>query len=109
MIASRTAGRTVIAAVPSIELDGSVAVIVASPVLLPAVTRPLDETDAVELAEVDQVTDVVRLLVLASEYVPVAVNCWVSPDGRFVAGGVTAMARRTGVTTVITAVPSTDW
>ena len=79
--------------------------IVARPVVLPAVTRPVEETDAVEAADVVHVTSSVRFCVLPSVYSPVAVSCWVSPDGRFAAGGDTTTARRSAGRTVIAASP----
>ncbi len=66
MTARRTAGRTVITAVPEISEDGSAAEMVATPVATP-VTRPVDDTDAVESLEDDHVTELVRSLVLKSE------------------------------------------
>ena len=107
-IESSTAGRTVIAAVPERVAAESAAVMVARPVLDPAVTSPVDETAAVELAEVDQVTISVRSEVLPSEYVPVAVSCCVSPEGRFATAGETVTVRSTAGRTVITAVPDSS-
>jgi len=72
--ATKTAGSTVITAVPEIKEDGSVAVIVAAPVAT-AVTRPFDDTVAVAVLEDDHVTDLVKLAVDPSEYNPVAVSC----------------------------------
>ena len=40
--------------------------------------------------------------------IPVAVSCWVSPEGRFVANGETDIETSTAGSTVIAAVPSTD-
>jgi hypothetical protein len=105
---SRTAGSTVITPVPDSVDEGSVAVIVANPVLVPAVTRPVDETDAIEASEVDQVTLLVTFFVEPSEYSPVAVSCWVSPSGRLPVGGVTVTARSAAVMTVMTDAPSID-
>ena len=60
-----------------------------------AVARPCDpaalEMVATEVFAEAQVTWVVRSCVELSEYVPVAVNCWVSPTGTFGLAGVTAI------------------
>ena len=70
MTARRTAGRTVTAAIPSIDVVGSVAVMVVAPVAT-AVTSPCDpdELDTVAVAVLDdaQVTESVRSCVLPSE------------------------------------------
>jgi hypothetical protein len=66
VIATSTAGSTVITAVPEINDDGSVAVIVAAPVAT-AVTKPDDETVAVPVLDDDHDTVPVRLAVLPSE------------------------------------------
>lgn len=58
---------------------------------------------ATEVFEEFQVTDVVITCVLPSEYVPVAVNCWVSPAAS-VGVGVTAMETRVAGLTVSAAV-----
>ncbi len=58
---------------------------------------------ATEVFEELQVTEVVITWVLPSEYVPVAVNCWVSPAGN-VGVGVTAIETRVAGFTVSTAV-----
>jgi len=42
-----------------------------------------------------QVTNVVRVCVVLSEYVPVAVNCWVVPLAMTGLGGVIVMDTRT--------------
>lgn len=44
-----------------------------------------------ELLEVDQVTNVLRLLVVLSPRVPVAVYCWLDPVFRLRFDGVTAI------------------
>ncbi len=66
MTARRTAGRTVITAVPEISDDGSVAEMVAAPEATP-VTNPCEDTVAVAVLEDDHVTAFVRSLVLKSE------------------------------------------
>jgi hypothetical protein len=72
--ATNTAGRTVITAVPEISDEGSVAVIVATPVALDF-TNPDDDTLAAAVSEDDHVTVLVKSAVEPSEYTPVAVNC----------------------------------
>jgi len=98
------AGRTVITAVPEISDEGSVAVMVATPVAT-AVTRPVDDTDAVDEFEDDHVTELVRSWVLKSEYTPVAVSCCVASAGTLATGGDTVIATSTAGSTVMTAVP----
>src|SRR6202035_3155152 len=51
------------------------------------------------------VTLVVRFWALRSEYVPVAVNCWVLPAAMDAVVGATVMVRSTAGVTVSTAVP----
>jgi hypothetical protein len=101
---TRTAGSTVITAVPEMSDDGSVAVIVVAPVAT-AVTKPVEDTVAVAGVDDDQVTVLVKLAVVPSEYTPVAVRCCVSPTGTFAASGDTVTATNTFGVTVITAVP----
>ena len=106
VIDTSTAGRTVITEVP--VMDPSVAVMVAAPLPL-AVARPCDpdvlEIVAVDVDDDDHVTVLVRSAVDRSEYVPVAVYCWVSPTGTFCAAGDTAMDTSAAGITVMTAVP----
>jgi hypothetical protein len=64
--ATRTAGRTVITAVPESAAAESLAVIVAAPVAT-AVTRPEDDTVAVAVLEDDHVTVLVKFAVDPSE------------------------------------------
>jgi hypothetical protein len=45
-----------------------------------AVTNPLEEMVATVVSELFQITPEVISLVDLSEYVPVAVNCWVVPS-----------------------------
>jgi hypothetical protein len=66
-------------------------------VVLPALTpvaRPAPLMVATLVAEEAQVTWLVRFCVLLSEYVPVAVNCCVTPEEIFWLAGVTAMEDR---------------
>ena len=55
-----------------------------------------------------QLTEPVRSAVVASEYVPVAVNCWVEPATIEGFAGVTAMLCRVAAVTVSTVDPLTD-
>ena len=64
--ATNTAGSTVITAVPEIVDEGSVAMIVATPVAL-ALTKPDDDTLAVAVFDDDHDTVLVRLALLPSE------------------------------------------
>jgi hypothetical protein len=57
------------------------------------------------VSEEAQFTSVVRFSVELSENVPVAVNCSVSPTGRLVFAGVTAIDLRTAAPTVSTVEP----
>src|SRR5580658_7576878 len=101
-----TAGRTVRTAVP--EMSPEVAVMVEAPVAT-AVARPWEpealDTVASAVTDDDHVTASVRLAVLRFEYVPVAVNCWVSPAAIDAVGGDTAMLTSTAGVMVRTAVP----
>jgi hypothetical protein len=69
-------GDTVNVVLPAIPL--SVAEMLVLPALTPVASPPLVMVVTPVLEEV-QVTDPVRFWVLPSEYVPVAVNCWVPP------------------------------
>jgi hypothetical protein len=93
---------TVRVAVPDLPLK--VAVMVAEPAATP-VARPLVLTVAVDVLDEVQVTFVVIFWVEESEYVPVAVNCWVSPAGTLAVAGVTPMEDRVAAVTVRVAVP----
>jgi hypothetical protein len=87
---------TVRTAVPgSTVVDGSVAVMVATPVAIP-VARPWVDTVAVVFIDDVQVTESVRSLLLRSEYRPVAVNCSVWPTPMEATVGVTVTDNRTG-------------
>jgi hypothetical protein len=57
---------TVRMAVPAMEVEGSVAVMVLSPVASPVV-RPPDEMEAAVVSDEDQLTSAVRFFVLRSE------------------------------------------
>ncbi len=105
--ATKTAGNTVITAVPEIEDEGSVAVMVATPVAT-AVTKPVDDTVAVPVAEDDHVTELVKLTMDPSEYNPTALSCWVCPAGTLATGGETVIATSMAGSTVITAVPEIE-
>ena len=98
----RVAAVTVRVAVPDFPLK--VAVMVAVPAAL-AVAKPLLATVAVVVLDEVQVTCVVIVWVDPSEYVPVAVNCWVVPATLVAVAGVTAMEDRVTAVTVRVAVP----
>jgi hypothetical protein len=74
-------------------------------VVVPGATgmaRPLLFTFATEVSDEVQVTPVVILWLVPSEYVPVAANCWVSPTGMLGLAGVTDMeVRVAGVTVTV--------
>jgi hypothetical protein len=59
-----------------------------------AVARPLPLTVATDVLEEPQATCVVISWLVPSEFVPVAVNCWVTPAGMLAVGGVTEMVDR---------------
>jgi hypothetical protein len=79
------------------SVTGSVAVIGMGPPMVNAVASPLKPAALSMVATVEtagvvvQVTDVVKIAVVRSEYVPVATNCWVAPTGMPALSGVTAM------------------
>ena len=62
------------------EIPPKVAMMVAVPAAT-AVTRPLLLTVATDGSDELQVTWVVISLIVPSEYMPVALNCWVTPAG----------------------------
>ncbi len=70
-----------------------------------AVARPALEIVATELVADAQVTWLVKFCVELSEYVPVAVNCSVSPLGRLGFAGVTAIDSSAAAVTVSTVEP----
>ena len=73
----RVGGDTVNVVLPVIPL--SVAEMLVLPALT-AVASPALVMVATPVFEEAQVTEPVRFWVLPSEYVPVAVNCWVAPN-----------------------------
>jgi hypothetical protein len=80
------------------------AVIIAEPAATP-VARPLPVTVAVPVLDEVQVACVVRFKVDPSEYVPVAVNCWVAPTTMLAVVGVTAIEERVVAVTVMVVFP----
>jgi hypothetical protein len=92
-----TAAVTVRVAVPDLPLKA--AVMVAVPAAL-AVARPLLTIVATVVLDEDQVTWVVISRVDESEYVPVAVNCWVVPTALLGLAGVTAIEDKVAAVTV---------
>ena len=72
-----------------------------------AATRPLLLTVATDISDELQATCVVISKLVPSEYVPVAVNCWVTPTGMLGLAGVTAMEDRVAEVTVRAALPET--
>jgi hypothetical protein len=92
---------TVSAAVPTVLPN--VAVIVVEPAATD-VARPLEPAALLIVATPAvnefQVTDVVRSCVELSEYVPVALNCWVVPEAMLGLAGVTVMDTSVAAVTV---------
>ena len=86
------------------EILPEAAVMVAKPVAT-AVARPLLLTVATEVMDELQVTCVVMSRLVPSEYVPVAVNCLVTPAGTPALTGVTDMEVSTAGVTVRMAFP----
>jgi hypothetical protein len=83
------------------ETVPEVAVIVAGLVLaVTAVARPLLLTVATDVLDEVQTTCVVISRLTPSEYVPEAVNCWVTPAGMLGLAGVTDMEMRVAAVTV---------
>jgi hypothetical protein len=62
---------------------------------------PVALTEAVEVEELDQVTELVRFCVLPSVKVPVAVSCWLVPAARLGLAGVIAREFRAALVTVM--------
>ena len=93
---------TVRVAVPVFPLK--VAVMVAVPAARPVAT-PLLAIVAVVVLDELQVTCVVIVVLDPSEYVPVAVNCWVAPAATLAVAGVTAIEFKVAAVTVMVAVP----
>ena len=81
------------------EIVPEVAVIEAVPAAT-AVARPLLLTVTTDVFEEVQVTCVVISRLMPSEYVPVAVNCWVTPTGILGLTGVTDTEDRVAEVTV---------
>ena len=86
------------------EIGPEVAVMVELPATR-AVASPLLSTEATDVLDELQVTDVVISWVVPSENVPVAVSCWVDPADRLGLAGVTAMEDRAPVLTVRVVLP----
>lgn len=83
------------------EMPPWVAVMVAAPTVT-AVARPLLLIVATEVLDEVQMTCVVISRLVPSEYVPVAVNCWLTPKGVFGLAGVKAMDNSAGTTVRVT-------
>jgi hypothetical protein len=81
------------------EIVPEVAVMVAVPAAR-AVTKPLLLMVATDVFDELQVTWVAILKLVPSEYVPVAVNCWVTPAGMLGLAGVRDMEDRTADVTL---------
>ena len=75
------------------EMGPEIAAMVVEPALAP-VARPVLLTVATMGLDEFQVTCVVKSRLVPSEYVPVAVNCWVTPTGMDGLPGVTTMETR---------------
>jgi len=65
------------------------------------------EIVATPVLDEDQVTEVVKFWVLASEKVPVAVYCWMVPCAIWASGGETAIETRVAFVTVNPVFPDT--
>jgi len=100
----RVADVTVSTVEPLIRPD--VALIVVVPAATP-VASPPKLIVAVAVVPEAQVTEPVMTAVVASEYVPVAVNCWFAPAAMEGLAGVTAMLCRVAAVTVSTVEPLT--
>jgi hypothetical protein len=98
----RAAEVTVRAALP--ETIPEVAVMIVAPAAT-AVARPLLLTVATNVFDELQVTCVVILKLVPSEYAPVAVNCWVTPTGMLGLAGVTDIDERVAEVTVRVVLP----
>jgi len=114
----RPAGTLGVAGVTAIETSaGTVSVVLpvtppefAEIVVVPAATvvaRPPAAMVAAAVLDDVQVTVAVRFCVEPSEYVPVAVNCWVRPGRTLGLAGVTAMESSSGDSTVSPVFPVT--
>jgi len=98
----RAAEVTVRTALP--ETIPEVAVMIGAPAAT-AVARPLLLTVAPKVFDELQVTCVVILKLVPSEYAPVAVNCWMNPVGMLELAGVTDMEERVAEITVRVVLP----
>jgi len=102
------AGVTVSVVLPDIFVAGSMAVIEIEPVAAD-VAKPFEPAALLILAtpvgDEPQVTDAVKFCVVLSEYVPVAVNCFVVPSGILGLVGVTAMDTSVAGVTVNAVLP----
>jgi hypothetical protein len=103
-IKTRGTGITVRFVLP--EILPVVAVMVVEPAET-AVARPVVLTVATDGFNVLQLTCVVISKLVVSEYVPVAVNCWVVPTSMLGLAGVTAMEDRVAEFTVRVVLPET--
>ena len=107
----RVATVTVSVVFPVFPVTGSMAVIVMGPPTVNAVASPLEPAallmDAITegFGVVVQVTDDVRFCVVASEYIPVAINCCVVPLAILGLTGVTPMDDRVAAVTVNVVLP----
>ena len=101
-IESSTASVTVSEAVPLTPARVAVMVVVPG---IRVVAKPPAAIVATELSELVQVAVVVISAVEASEYVPVAVNCWVLPAATDGAAGVTAIETSSAPVTVKVVLP----
>jgi hypothetical protein len=101
----RGIGLTVIVALPEIEvLVIEVAVMVVVPAAA-AVARPVLSIVATDVSDESQVTCVVISKIVASEYVPMALNCWVAPTNMVGLAGITTMEDRVAEFTVRVVLP----
>jgi hypothetical protein len=102
---THTGGETVTIVLPLRELY--VALIVAVPAAA-VLTNPEADTVATEVAEEDQVPELVRFCVLPSLYCPVATSCWNAPRERDGFVGLSVIEVRAGGATVTAVDPLTD-
>ena len=93
--------------VAELEIPPSVAVIVIGPPTATPVAKPALLIVALDGLLVVQVTEVVKSTVLASLYVPVAVNCWVAALAIVGVAGAIAMEVSVALFTVKVVVPET--
>jgi hypothetical protein len=100
----KVAGVTVTVVLPMILPE--VAVMVTVPAAMLA-TRPGLFSLATNISDVCQITCEVISRLVPSEYVPVAVNCWLRPTGMLGLTGATAMEDKVAELTVRTVLPET--